>query len=102
MTHKPDLKIGEKVWIEPADPAVPVPYETRLRGGLFSGQRGHPSFPPNANKVLGHKRVRKLVDREQVIWSEWWRRRLVHKEIKISPDQPQPVETPKKKKGGDK
>lgn len=100
MSQAPDLKIGEMVWIEPA--GVPVPFETRLRGGVFSGQRGHPQFPPQANQVLpkGQKRVKKLTGPEEVQWSEWWRRRYVQGDIKIAKA---PAKTKaEKSKGGDK
>lgn len=74
---KRDPVDGEKVWMKPANPAVPVPYEVSLRGGILSGQRGHPVFPPAANQVLDRRRVPKMTGPEEVAWSTWWRRRYV-------------------------
>jgi len=97
LSPKKDPQIGEKVWIEPAHEGVPVPYEARLRGGINSGQRGN-KYKPAANKVLTRHRVRKVHDAEQVVWSDWWRRRYIQGDIKLA-SAPKVV-TPKK--GGDK
>lgn len=100
MTHQRDLQFGEKVWIEPAREDVPVPYETRLRGGINSGQPKHPQFPARMNQNLTYHRVKKLTGPTEVVWSEWWRRRFNQGDIKLS--SPPPAKVEKKKAGGDK
>ena len=72
---------GEKVWIAPKDPKIPVPYEARLRGGLMSGQRGLSAFGPKDNKKLQQPRVKKLTGPAEVVWNTWWARRYTKGEI---------------------
>lgn len=92
---KRDPAPGELVWLKPA--SVPVCFETRLRGGVLSGQRGN-RFPPDKNKVLNTHRVKKLTEPTQVVWDTWWQRRFNQGEVVFcAPPKPEA-----KKSGGDK